>query len=99
VSHPKETKALFRCLFAYSNGQPVAAFDVEENDPKCDETMTARANNAVTVKVAVAGDVSEPDFDSAEWSDMLATAHEMFVDDPEAANYFQWVRLEGSNRH
>ncbi len=28
---PKQTKVLFRCLFAYSNGDPVAVFDVEED--------------------------------------------------------------------
>lgn len=94
---PKQTKALFRCVFAYSDGQPVEVFDVQENHLEWDETLTASVNTAVTLKVAVAGEVLEPDFDSSEWAEMLATAYEMFVDDPGAANdHFQWVRLEGT---
>jgi hypothetical protein len=94
---PKPTKALFRCMFAYSDGQPVEVFDVQDTHLQWDETLMASANSAVTLKVAVAGDVSQPDSHSTEWAEMLATAYEMFVDDPEVANdYFQWVRLEGA---
>jgi len=92
---PRPTKALFRCVFAYSGGQPVEVFDVQDNHLQWDETLMASANSASTLKVAVAGDISEPDFDSIEWAEMLATAYEMFVDDPGAANdNFQWVRLK-----
>ncbi len=93
----KQSKVLFRCLFAYSNGQPVAVFDIEENHVQCGETVTGRANGDVTLKVAVAGVVSESDFGSAEGQEMLATAYEMFVEDPElASDCFQWVRLEAT---
>lgn len=81
-------------MFAYSDGQPVEVFDVQDNHPQWDETLMASANSAVTLKVAVAGDIPEPDFYSTEWAEMLAAAYEMFVDDPAAANdQFQWVKL------
>jgi hypothetical protein len=82
-------------VFAYSDGQPVAVFDVEEAHPLRDRTLRASASTGVSMKVAVVRGDCELDFDETEWPELLATAYEMFVDDPEVANdCFQWVKLE-----
>jgi len=84
---PEQTKVLFRFQFAYSNGEPVEVFDVDGEH--------ASANPGIAPKVAVAGDVSHSDFDEIEWPEMLATAHDLFVFDPEAGDeLLQWVKPE-----
>ena len=89
----KQTKALFRCLFAYSNGQPVKIFDVDGN--------CASLNRGIALTVAVAG-AEFDEFEVSEWMERLASAYDLFVDDPEAsAEQLRWVKpevLRGSNR-
>ncbi len=90
----EQTKALFRYLFAYSNGHPVAVFDLEQNSELGDRILEATANSGATLKVAVVGDTSALDFDATEWPELLAAAYEMFVNDGKvASNHIEWVRM------
>jgi hypothetical protein len=80
-------KALFRCLLAYSDGHPVAVFDVEENRLHGDEALTAIAKGEAALKVAVVRGLSGSDFDATEWPELLAAAmrcSERIVDYPVA---------------
>jgi hypothetical protein len=82
-----KTKALFRCVFAYSNGEPVTVFDVDGRQ--------AFANKNIALKVAVSGDVTDEDFEGTEWTEQLSAAYDLFIVDPEAAEKLvQWVRPE-----
>jgi hypothetical protein len=94
---PDQTKALFRYLFAYSNGHPVAVFDLEENFEEGDRILEATADSGATLKVAVVGDTSALDFDATEWPELLAAAYEMFVNDGKlASDRIEWVRLKAT---
>jgi len=87
-------KALFRCLLAYSDGHPVAVFEVEENLLYNDEALTAIANSEAALKVAVVRGLSGSDFDATEWPELLATAYEMFITDRElSGSQIEWVKL------
>jgi len=94
---PKPTKALFRCLFAYSNGKPVEIFDVDGN--------YAIPNCGLALKVAVTGDASEnfEDLEDFQWTERLAAAYDLFVVDPGMGEKrLRWVKPEvmrKSNRY
>ena len=88
-------KALFHCLFAYSGGQPVAVFEVDENHPQRNEPLTANANGEAALKVAVVKGFSGPEFDATECPELLAAAYEMFVNDGKpSSDRIEWVKLE-----
>ena len=94
---PEQTKVLFRCLFAYSDGIPVAVFDLEENCELGDRTLEATGNSGATLKVAVVGDTSALGFDATEWPELLAAAYEMFVNDGKvASDRIEWVTLKAA---
>jgi len=92
---PERTKALFRCLFAYSNGGPVDVFDLEEIYELGEKILVATAAGGNPLKVAVVGDTSALDFDATEWPELLAAAYDMFVDNGNVARKpIEWVRWE-----
>ena len=89
-----QTKALFRCLFAYSNGGPVDVFDFEEIDEMGERTLVATATGGNTLKVAVIGDTSALDFDATESPELLAAAYDMFVNNRKVASkHIEWMRV------
>jgi len=91
---PGQTKALFRCLFAYSNGGPVDVFDLEEISELGKKILVATGTSETPVKVAVIGDTSAFDFDAAESPELLAAAYDMFVNNRKVASkHIEWVRL------
>lgn len=86
---PNPTKALFRCLFAYSNGKSVKIFEVDGE--------YAAANDGAALKVAVTGEPLEDleDLEEFEWMERLASAYDLFVDNPEVdEERLQWVKPE-----
>ena len=92
---PGQSKALFRCLFAYSNGGPVDVFDFEEIDELGEKTLVATATSGNPLKVAVIGDTSALDFDATESPELMAAAYDMFVSNRKVASkHIEWVRLE-----
>lgn len=96
---PEQTKALFRCLFAFSNGRPVDVFDLEEISELGEKILVATATNGTPLKVAVVGDTSALDFDATEWPELLAAAYDMFVINGKAAgDHIEWVRLGNNNQ-
>jgi hypothetical protein len=89
----RNSKALFRCLFAYSNGRPVATLEIREGQATASECA---------LRVAIAADDSEtfddlddPDWDDSEWRERLASAYDLFVDDPWLGEQrMRWVNPE-----
>lgn len=91
------TKALFRCLFPYLNGVPVAVFDLGENCESGDRALEATVCASVSLKVAVVRDTSALGSDAAEWPELLAAAYEMFVNDGKvASDRIEWVTLRAA---
>lgn len=92
---PKRSKVLFSCLFAYSGGQPVTVFNVEQNDMQYDEACTASASPEAAVKMAVARGLAGQDSDMTKRPELLAAAYEMFITDRERfKRQIEWLELK-----
>lgn len=92
---PEQSKVLFRCLFAYSNGDPVDVFDLEETRELGKRILVATAAGGSSLKVAVVAHTSGLDFDATESPELLAAAYDMFVNNRKGARErIEWVRLE-----
>ena len=92
MPEPTQNKALFRFVFAFSGGQPVAVFDLEE-DWLRPGAVTGSTNTGAALKVAVAKSNFGLDFDDDEWPESFAAAYEEFVNDPQASTeHFDWIK-------
>ncbi len=96
MSDKKQTKALFRCLLAYSDGRLVRTFDLEADLARRDKGLKAVAHDgtAMTVAVAKSAENSCDDPSDAPKPESFAAAYEMFINDGElCANDIEWVWL------
>jgi hypothetical protein len=92
---PERTKVLFRCLFAYSGGQPVPVFEADAEYAQYDETFTANATSEAALKVAVVRRLSGPEVDATDCPKALAAAYEMFINDGDVSgDRIEWVGLK-----
>ena len=89
----KQTKALFRCLLAYSDGRLVRAFDLEEDLPRHGRGVRAIAHEGAALTVAIARSAGDP-YSDAPKPELLAAAYEMFINDGDlSAGEVDWVGL------
>jgi hypothetical protein len=92
VDMAEPSKALFRCLLAFSNGRPVASFEVNEDQPP--GTLCATRNSEVAVKVAYVRASCSAYFEPCECPGSLTEAYEIFVRDGKESGVLEWARLE-----
>jgi hypothetical protein len=82
-----QPKLLFRFLLAYSNGRRV---EVIEADADC-----AHTSKGIALRIGFAGSDSDCSLDDSQRSKQLATAYELYVNDPdEADERVRWVEPE-----
>lgn len=82
-----QTKALFRCVFAYSNGRPVKALDIRRDEEFGE--LRAIENGGMHLEVAVARC-------SIGTEEPISRAYESFVNNGELDDRaFDWERVEG----
>jgi len=88
-----QTKALFRCLWAYSNGRAVVSYELEEYGLRGNKKVCANRDAEVTLKVAVIRGSSLANDDPSGRPELLGEAYERFVDDGEESANIEWVKL------
>ena len=97
MSDKKQTKALFRCVLAYSDGRLVRTFDLEADLAHHDNGLKATAHDGTAMTVAVAKSVENPYDDPYSETlkpESFAAAYEMFINDGDlCADDIEWVRL------
>jgi hypothetical protein len=97
MSNKKQTKALFRCVLAYSDGRLVRTFDLEEDLARHDRSLKAIAHDGTAMTVAIAKSAENPYDDlysDAPKPESFAAAYEMFINDGDlCADDIEWVRL------
>jgi len=88
MPNEKRTKALFRCIWAYSNGQPAVSYELKQDDLYGDDAICAIRDAELALKVAVVRSRSSRGFDT------LAVAYERFLADGEESDDIEWVGPE-----
>jgi len=93
MSRQKATKALFRCLWAYSNGRPVVSYELEEYGLRANKKVCAIRDTEVTLRVAVIRGSSLSNDDASDRPELLGEAYERYIDDGEESANIEWVKL------
>ena len=93
MSDKTQTKALFRCVLAYSDGRLVRAFDLEADLACHDRCVKAIAHEGTTLTVAVARSAGDP-YCGTPKPESFAAAYEMFINEGDLFDdNIEWVRL------